>query len=209
MQQRAPRDINPKAKLRAPIAFSERRTDSLNVTLYTPRLLSRYAKERDLVGYLDPMVLGHITLDAEDEGVRQVGFVSALSGYGPAMYEIALELARREDWRLAPGEEVSTDAAEVWRRFAERSDVDMEELPVELRIHKVDYLDASAVLRAPLRGFDAALRRGDAFVEKLKQQTDLSRTKIIDAIDEAGWNLYERMQTVEDRRRNRLKSRLL
>jgi len=194
-------DRNPKIPLRSPLAFSTHRGpgNALHITLYDPTALKPYASKLHGVDtlirdYMAPAILGWMALWPGGHYFRKVAFVSARPGYGPTVYELAFEIARRLGFRVMPGEELSDAAQTVWRRFAERADVRMEELPPDLKIYDVEYLDAGAAMAVPLRGFDAAWRRGQDFVRKLQRESGLSRDFVLEGISDAGDRLYELMQ---------------
>lgn len=189
-------DTNPRIPLSTPLAFSTQgsRDGSLYITLYDPTQLGPYREHVPLGEYLEPAILGWMHLWPEYRGFRKVAFSSARHGHGPTLYELAFEIGRREGWEVMPGEEISDAAMEVWRQFAERSDVRMEELPPDLRLYDVEHLDSGATMAVPLRGFSAAERRGQSFVRGLERKSGLSRDTILHAVYEAGHRLIGRIQ---------------
>lgn len=123
--------------------------------------------------------------------VAQAG---ARPGYGPLAYETALEYLRRLGPRvvLMPHVDVSEDATRVWEKFYERDYRELypEELPSELQVHEEDALNRAYQLRVPIPGYDAAFRRGEAFVGQQAQAHGLWASEVAHLVMESGDTLF-------------------
>lgn len=111
--------------------------------------------------------VGGMTLGAH-RGFWSVRGVSAEHGYGPLLYDLALECVGLLSGKgLHPDSHVSTEAGEVWRHYASaRLDVRSEILPPELRL-----ADRGDPRRAWLsRSF---LKEGAPFLEQLQARHQL------------------------------------
>lgn len=178
------RAANPRVRITAPrlglvVLVSEFR-DSTSVRFFVVDVDS---KKTRLLGYLW-MWMEWVRSDKPPVYVVQQS--AARSGYGPPTYESALEWARRANARVAPGEDVSLEAAAVWKHFFERDDVATEPGPWEPR-HELSWLDRTYVLKRPLAGYVDALRRGKAFTRKLAKRDPYVEHTLI----EAGFTLFD------------------
>lgn len=130
--------------------------------------------------------------------VNQAG---ARRGYGPLVYETALEFLRRRGPRvvLMPHVEVSEQAKRVWEKFLERDYRELypEEIPAEIQSHGHEALDRAYQLRVPIPGYDAALRKGEAFVGQRAAADGVWPSEVRHLVMEGGDELFqERMRAV-------------
>lgn len=69
-------------------------------------------------------VCGSLQTTRHSDKIYYVESVDAINGYGPLLYDVAIEVATRHGAYLMSGSNVSIEAARVWKFYAEnRSDV--------------------------------------------------------------------------------------
>lgn len=198
---------NPMRPLEYPLAVVVQHEQSMrwpsdlwtHIAILDPTRVIPPQRGLDYYQRLPPGVVGYMVISPEANSERRVSRSVARKGYGPVLYEVALELARDEEWALAPGDSVSPAARKVWRRFIERDDIEARDLVAP--DHDAPYLQYAIRLGDPIAGLDDALRRGGDFIAELYDEHGLSEPTAVKAVMASGERLW--MDRVEEERKSR------
>jgi hypothetical protein len=140
-------------------------------------------------------IVGAISLTARTGfDARAVGSVVARAGFGPLLYDIVLS----QGWIMADRNEVSIAAQRVWRRYYERADVDVRQIPDERLWYAADkpWLNWMYKLKVPVD--DSALRiEGDRLIRALHERglTRSGVTRLISALEDRAFTMQSQVRT--------------
>lgn len=148
---------------------------------------------------LDRYALGYLNMVEEwcEPDVLSIGISVARKGWGPALYDAAMEWATRHGYRLTPGRESVTQAAKrVWLQYATRRD-DVEHRPMRPRdpccvgTHHEPYLNHTYRRVEKLPWYKARSAHGARVVEQSAADLGVSPERVRERLATAGVSLAE------------------